>query len=232
MTSPPLAALFDRLAPYVLERQLLFEKEVMGQPWEADVEAGRLVVGGQSLRIEVLATYSSQTGTLLWSWARGERFGEGWPASATVSASRLRELGAGVPELEDGMLALAPEEADDLVLVALGLLGEAGVASGVPLSYRGDHAHGSVYLLVDAPERVEPVDMPALRVVSLFPQLVGMGVPLSSPRAAFVAYCARHGMQLTEGHDTVRAVDATGSSVTARFDVDGRLEGIDADLRT
>lgn len=224
-------ALFDRLAPYVLERQLLFEKENAGQAWEADVEEGVLVVGARRMRVEVLATYSSHSGTLLWSWARGEQLGEGWPEPATRAAQRVRALGAEVPELREGMPALSPEEADDAVLVALGLLGEAGLAGGLPLSYRGDHDHGSVYLYVDAPELVTPVDLPALRVVSLFPQLLAMGVPLGSPRASFVSYCRAHAMTITEGHDTVRAVDATGSAVTARFDAAGRLEGIDADLK-
>lgn len=231
MASHALRALFDRTAPYVLERQLLFEKEVQGKAWEADVEAGVLTVGERRVRMEVLATYSSQSGTLLWAWARGEVLGQGWPEEAIVSARKLRALGEGVPELAEAMPALSPEEADDLVLAGLGLLAEAGVAGGVPLYYRGDHEHGSFYLLVDAPELVERVDMPALRVVSLFPQLVAMGVPLSSPRAAFVAYCEKHAMTVTASHDTVRAVDASGSSVTARFDAEGGLEAIDADLR-
>ena len=231
MTSDAFCGLFDRLAPFVLERQLIFEKENAGQPWQADVEAGTLVIAGRTMRIEVLATYSSQSGTLLWSWARAARFGEGWPSSATRAASRVRELGRGVPELEGGMPALTPEDADDVILVALGLLGGIGLAGGVPLSYRGDHDHGSVYLYVDAPELVSAVDMPALRVVSLFPQLIAMGVPLSSPREAFVAYCVAHEMKITDADRTVRAIDRTGSSVTARFDELGRLEAIDSDLR-
>ncbi|MBN8613957.1 MAG: hypothetical protein J0L92_25395 [Deltaproteobacteria bacterium] len=231
MTSDAFRGLFDRLAPFVLERQLIFEKENAGQPWQADVEAGTLVIAERTMRIEVLATYSSQSGTLLWSWARAARFGEGWPSSATRSASRVRELGRGVPELEEGMPVLSPEDADDVILVALGLLGGIGVAGGVPLSYRGDHDHGSVYLYVDAPELVSAVDMPALRVVSLFPQLIAMGVPLSSPREAFVAYCVAHAMKVTDAERTVRASDRTGSSVTARFDEHGRLEAIDSDLR-
>jgi hypothetical protein len=231
MPSEPFRQLFDRLAPFVLERQLMFEKDNAGQPWEADVEAGTLVVGKRRMSIEVLGTYSSQSGTLLWSWARAARFGEGWPSSATRAASRVRELGRGVPELEEGMPALAPEDADDAVLVALGLLGGIGLAGGVPLSYRGDHDHGSVYLYVDAPELVTHVDMPALRVTSLFPQLIAMGVPLTDPRAAFAAYCGAHAMKVTKSGDTLRALDATGSSVTARFDATGRLEGIDSDLR-
>lgn len=230
MTSEAFQALFDSHAPFVLERQLLFEKEVLGQPWEADVEAGVLVIGARRMRMEVLATYSSASGTLLWSWARGEKLGEGWPERATVAARRVRERAAGVPELAEGMPVLAAEEADDVMLVALGLLGQEGTG-GRPLYYRGDHDHGSFYLLVDAPELVAGVDLPALRVVSLFPQLVAMGVPLRDPRTAFVAYCRAHGMVVTDGSDTVRAVDPTGSSVTAKFDGQGRLEAIDSDLR-
>ncbi len=231
MPSEPFRDLFDRLAPFVLERQLMFEKDNAGQPWDADIEAGTLAVGKRRMTIEVLATYSSASGTLLWSWARAARLGQGWPSNATRAASRVRELGRGVPELEDGMPALAPEDADDAVLVALGLLGGIGLAGGVPLSYRGDHDHGSVYLYVDAPELVAAVDMPALRVVSLFPQLIAMGVPLSDPRASFAAYCHAHAMKVSDAAGTVRAVDRTGSSVTARFDAEGRLEGIDSDLR-
>lgn len=231
MTSEALQDLFDRHAPYVLERQLLFEKEVLGQPWEADVESGVLVIGERRVRTEVLATYSSASATLLWSWARADKLGQGWPESVTVAARRVRDRAADVPELAEGMPALSPEDSDDVMLVALGLLGEEGTAGGRPLYYRGDHDHGSFYLLVDAPELVPPVEHPALRVVSLFPQLVAMGVPLRSPRAAFASYCRAHAMQLSEGHDTVRAVDGSGSSVTAKFDADGRLEAIDSDLR-
>jgi hypothetical protein len=235
MPSDAFRTLFDRHAAYVLERQLLFEKVSASKPWEADVEAGVLHVGEHRMRTEVLATFSSRSGTLLWSWARGAELGQGWPEPATRAASHVRALGAGVPELETGMSAMPPEDADDTILVALGLLGEAGVAKGVPLSYRGDHDHGSVYLLVDAPELVPAVDRPALRVVSLFPQLVAMGVPLADPRAAFMSYARAHRMEVTRspsgaGEETVRALAATGGSVTARFDVEGRLVAIDSEL--
>ena len=235
MPSDAFRTLFDRHAAHVHERQLLFEKECAGKPWEADVEAGVLVVGAHRVRIEVLATYSSKSGTLLWSWARATELGQGWPEPATRAASRVRALGAGVPELETGMTAMPPEDADDTMLVALGLLGEAGIARGVPLSYRGDHDHGSVYLFVDAPELVPAVDRPALRVVSLFPQLVAMGVPLADARGAFESYARAHRMEVTRspsggGEETVRAVDRTGGAVTARFDAEGRLVAIDANL--
>ncbi|MBX7196729.1 MAG: hypothetical protein K1X94_32045 [Sandaracinaceae bacterium] len=231
MATRAFQGLFDRFAPLVLERQLRFEKENAGRPWEADVEAGTLVLGDHRLRIEVLATYSSSSGTLLWSWARAERYGQGWPAHATLAASRVRALGAGVPELEDGMPTLSPEDADDVMIVALGLLGEVGLAGGQPLLYRGDHEHGSVYLYVDAPDRVEPVELPALRISSFFPQLLAMGVPLTDVRAAFVAYCAAHGMEVVDGEAAVTATDRSGSSLTARFDEHGRLTDLDASLR-
>lgn len=235
MPSDAFRALFDRHAAYVLERQLLFEKEVAGQPWEADVEEGLLVVGARRARVEVLATYSSQSQTLLWSWARAAELGQGWPEPATRAASRLRDLGAGVAELESGMISMPSEEADDAILVALGVLGQAGLAGGVPLSYRGDHDHGSVYLYVDAPELVARVECPALRMSSLFPQLLAMGVPLSDPRAAFTSYARAHRMDVTrgpsgEGEETVRARDATGSAVAARFDAAGRLLALTSDL--
>lgn len=230
MRSPAFRELFDAHAPFVLDRQLLFEKRVAGQAWRADVEAGTLEVGSLVARAEVLATYSNASGTFLWSWARAAELGTGWPARATAAAGRVRALGSDVPELSEGMLAMSAEDADDVVLVALGLLGRDGYAAGRPLSFRGDHEHGSVYLVLDAPDLVEPVDCAARRVVALFPQLLAMGVPIEKPRAAFVAYCRAHGMRIVESHDTVRSEDATGSSVTARFDATGQLGAIDAQI--
>jgi hypothetical protein len=82
---------------------------------------------------------------------------------------------------------------------------------------------------------VPAVDRPALRVVSLFPQLVAMGVPLADPRAAFTSYARAHHMAITrspsgDAEETVRALDGTGGAVTARFDAEGRLVAIDANL--
>jgi hypothetical protein len=90
-------------------------------------------------------------------------------------------------------------------------------------------------VLFRSPELVPAVDRPALRVVSLFPQLVAMGVPLADPRSAFESYAHAHHMEVTrspsgDGEQTVRALDTTGGSVTARFDAEGRLVAIDADL--
>ena len=224
--------LFDTHAAFAMESQMAFEEMAAGQPWEADVEAGTLTVGPLSSRTQVLASYSQVSGTLLWAWARERELGEGWPEQTTPASKHIASLGKDAPELSSGMAKLTPEEADDAVLIGVALLHAAGPkAAGVdaPAFYRGDHAQGSIYLLVDSAKlRFAPKHV-ANKVLETFPKLVAMGMPFTSVQRAFESYVSMHGMTLEGNARSVVAKHASGT-VTALFDESGRLEKISGEL--
>jgi hypothetical protein len=225
-------ALFDTYAAFAMESQMAFEEMAAGQAWEVDVEEGTLTVGPFTSRTQVLASYSQVSGTLLWAWARERELGEGWPEQTTLASKHIASLGEEAPELSEGIAKLTAEEADDAVLIGVALLHAAGrkaVEVDAPAFYRGDHAQGSIYLLVDSGKvRFAPKHV-AMKVLETFPKLVAMGMPFTSVQRAFESYASMHGMKLEADAQTVTAKHASGT-LTARFDEAGRLEKLDGEL--
>lgn len=224
--------LFDTYAAFAMESQMAFEEMAAGQAWEVDVETGTLTVGPFTSRTQVLASYSQVSGTLLWAWARERELGEGWPTHTTLASKHIASLGEDAQEFSAGIAKLSPEEADDAVLIGVALLHAAGrnaVEVDAPAFYRGDHAQGSIYLLVDSAKvRVAPKNV-AKKVLETFPKLVAMGMPFTSVQRAFASYAQMHGMTLEEGAQKVVATHASGS-VTAHFDEAGGITTLDATL--
>lgn len=224
--------LFDKYAAFAMESQMAFEEMAAGQAWEVDVEAGMLTIGAFESRTQVLASYSQVSGTLLWAWARERELGEGWPEHTTVASKHIASLGEDVPEFKAGIAKLTAEEADDAVLVGVALLHAAGrnaVEVDAPAFYRGDHAQGSIYLLVDSGKvRFAPKHV-AMKVLETFPKLVAMGMPFTSVQRALESYASMHGMTLEVDGQTVIAKHASGT-LTGRFDGAGRLEKLSGEL--
>jgi len=220
--------LFDKYAAYAMDSQQEMERIAQGQPWEVDIDAGTLTVGGFTARTQVLASYSQVSGTLLWAWARERELGEGWPEQSTVASKHIASLGEDAPELSEGLTKLTAEEADDAVLVGVALLHAAGrnaVGVDAPAFYRGDHAQGSIYLLVDSAKlRPTPKDISA-HVTARFPQYLAIGMPFTSAQRAFEHYAVAHKMTVDVDGATVIAKHASGT-VTAAFDEAGRLTKI------
>lgn len=224
--------LFDRHAAYAMDGQQEMERIAVGQPWDADIDGGSLTVGNFTTRIQVLASYSKVSGTLLWAWARARELGEGWPEHATLASKHIATLGKDAPELSAGIAKLSEEEADDAVLIGVALLDVAGrnaVGVDAPAFYRGDHAQGSIYLLVDSAKlRVKPEHI-ALHVMNRFAEYIQIGMPFTSAQRAFEHYARAHKMTVEVNETTVLASEPRGI-VTAKFDASGRLANINGEL--
>ncbi|MQY04706.1 DUF6882 domain-containing protein [Actinomadura macrotermitis] len=125
-------ALLELAAPHLAvtaERLERHHSALAGQPFERDLARGTGRVGDRDVRVGVLGSYAENR-TFQWFWAAGVRPG----SPGAEHAERLRALGEehGVPELTEPLLDLGAfydprAAADDLAVMALGLLGAAGV---------------------------------------------------------------------------------------------------------
>lgn len=223
--------LFDRHAAFAMDSQQEMERIAVGQPWDADIDGGSLTVGSFTTRIQVLASYSKVSSTLLWAWARERELGEGWPVHMTPASKHIATLGHAAPELSAGIAKLGEDEADDAVLVGVALLHAAGrdaVGVDAPAFYRGDHAQGSIYLLVDS-AKLRPkrdADLAAYVMDRFVTYTKKMGMPFTSAQRAFEHYAAAHKMKVEVTGTTVNATDSAGGIVTAEFDASGKLTNI------
>ena len=222
--------LFDRHAAYAMDGQQEMERISVDQPWDADIDGGSLTVGNFTTRIQVLASYSQVSGTLLWAWARRRELGEGWPEHTTLASKHIATLGKDAPEFSAGIAKLSEDEADDAVLIGVALLDAAGrTAVGVdaPAFYRGDHAQGSIYLLIDS-AKLRPIreENLASYVMDRFVTYVKMGMPFTSAQRAFEHYARAHKLRVEATGTTVLATDDDEGVVTAEFDTTGKLTGI------
>lgn len=222
--------LFDRHAAFAMDSQQEMERIAVDQPWHADIDGGSLTVGNFTTRIQVLASYSKVSSTLLWAWARARELGEGWPEKMTLASKHIATLGHAAPELSAGIAKLSEEEADDAVLVGVALLDVAGrnaVGVDAPAFYRGDHAQGSIYLLVDS-AKLRPIrdENLASYVMERFVTYVKMGMPFTSAQRAFEHYARAHQLAVEVKGTTVVATDNDEGVLTAEFDATGRLTGI------
>ena len=224
--------LFDRHAAFAMDSQQEMERIAAGQPWDADIDGGQLTVGSFTTRIQVLASYSKVSSTLLWAWARERELGQGWPVHTTLASKHIATLGHAAHELSAGIAKLTEEEADDAVLIGVALLQEAGrkaVGVDAPAFYRGDHAQGSIYLLVDSAKLSTKPEHIALHVMNRFAEYVKIGLPFTSAQRAFEHYARAHTMTVEVKETTVIATEPRGV-LTAKFDAQGRLANINGEL--
>lgn len=161
-------ALRDALSAYAgmaWDRQLDFAEKVGDRPWSADTAQGLIAFGDDlRFRMQVLGSYSFQSGTWLWIWAHTQA--EVAPAFTEV-ARQLQGFGA-AKNLElftQPRTALRQEDLHVIGLIAAGADDSAGY-------YLGNYGEGILLALID-PDHGLPTTAPKPeRVPTVVSQLI------------------------------------------------------------
>jgi hypothetical protein len=176
-----LQPLVDRHAILGFEK-LMHAGEVIGDaPWWVDLDAGRIVFGGElEIRAGLIGT---EAGRWLWAWASPGSY----PEPVVADALALREQD--VPELREPQLALSEDVSlDRIALVAMGVL-------GLDAAYSGALDEDARILLGLRDASLALPEHPPLP--ALLPAVLEAGVVRDWP-AALAAYAQQRGLALDE----------------------------------
>ncbi len=211
---------FQQTVAAAFERQLRLGDVVSDRAWNFSMTDGTLSFAKKGffgkilpLPVQILGTESEGSGTWLWSWANAA---SGIPENLLLTAHRLQDLGNqhGIPELVKGQLPLDELDGHRVGTVASGLNGRGAY-------YRCPYDGGAMFVYL--PDVVLPkVDYPAVRVTTVFPQVLD-AYEVTDHRAALRGLLQALEFRLEE--DSATSVVATHgkTSVQARFDDRGRM---------
>lgn len=222
--------LFEQHAGIALDKQLaaLTEVEDFGLSYntragvisfEKETPSGTLT---RSSRFQILGTESEYAGTWLWSWANEE---SNLPPQLLQVANQLREYGerAGIPELSEPESELDAVSGHLLSMIASGL-------TRAPMYYRCPYEGGAMFVLLQEPSFLKPVENPIRRVAEVFPQLIS-DFDIENHRHALESYLQAYQMRMTSTGRTLTASHARDEGkLTAQFDTLNRLTQLKVSL--
>ena len=218
-------ALRDALSVYAgmaWDRQIDFAETVGDRSWSADTSQGLIQFGDDlRFRMQVLGSYSFQSGTWQWIWANTQA--EVQPAFTEVARQLL---GFGNAQ----QLALFTQPRSELREQDLHTSGL--IAAGADESagyYLGNYGDGILLALIDPAQGLpHAANSKPERVLSVVPQLISEFE--LNHRLLLQHYLPAKGFALEEGAAQITATRGA-SSITAKFDEQGRLSGLTGNLK-
>lgn len=200
-----------------LDRQVHLQDLVGEESWQLDQDAGTISFGPLVCAAQILGTQSDTDRTWLWAWANPSV-----PDAVRRDAERIRDHGQrhGVSHFTDAQAPLDPSMPPEmLALIATELTGADGY-------YRGPYEGGAVFVLLRLPAgaaKAERGDVRrTLRTLGLGTMVLSVGLD----RESVEAYLASTGLTASGEADELVAEDASGRSVSVRFDRAGRVRDI------
>ena len=219
---PALREALSVYAGMAWDRQIDFAERVGDRPWSADMSQGLILFGDDlRFRMQVLGSYSLQSGTWQWIWANTQAE---VPPAFTEVARQL--LGFGNAQqlalFTQPRSALREEDLHTIGLIAAGADESAGY-------YLGNYGDGILLALID-PGQGLPVaaNTKPERVLTVVPQLISEFE--LDHRSLLRHYLPAKGFALQESGSQITAKQGA-SSLTAKFDDEGRLTGLTGNLK-
>lgn len=185
----------------------------LSAPYQADIGAGRLDIGGRPLRVLLLGTVSKQSNTWLWSWAN-QGFSPDVAAIAPVRAVAAKAQQWGLWELGepvfglDGVVDTGLGAGASVALLAAPIVGAVGM-------YAADYGAGVAYFGI-----VDPAcPRPASDAVT-FPRRILSAVDLmpGHARAQILTYAAVHDLPVKGAGTSLRVSLPPQDVITVEFD--------------
>lgn len=165
IADPALREALSTYAGMAWDRQLDFADKVGDRPWSADTAQGLIAFGDDlRFRMQVLGSYSFQSGTWLWIWAHTQA--EVAPAFTEV-ARQLQGFGAAqnLALFTEPRTALRQEDLHVIGLIAAGADDSAGY-------YLGNYGDGILLALIDPDHGLPSTAPKPERVPSVVSQLI------------------------------------------------------------
>lgn len=216
-----LDGLFEDHVASSFEKQEHLAQVIGEHAWEVEMSTGTLTfkqrTGMLETGIQLLGTQSFLDNTWLWAWGNEE---SEIPEDLLGAADHLREVGErdGIASFSNPELAIDENDGHRLAMIACGML-------QMPGYYRGPYGDGAAFFLIHEAEwAFEQVARPALRVATLFPQVLTT-FEIANHARALRGHLRYHGAEITEDRrDRATARFPHGDTLRALFDEHGRLK--------
>lgn len=212
--------LFEKNGGIGLEKQFSLSEVIGDRNWQMDIDTRTLIFGGDiTMDMEILGSYSYQSGTWLWIWANEQA---GYPDAVTESARQFKAMGE---EYNIEFLIKDEYKIEPIDVHALGI-----IASGefnASAYYAGDYGEGIALMLVKS-ALVDSLDYnEEARILTTFPQLISNFTV--NHRRALIAYLEAKGYGYTEkGKELV--ANKRGNEIVATFDNENRLSKLNGEI--
>lgn len=181
------------------------------KPWNVDLTLGKLVLGEDAFRAQILGTFSNSSATFLWAWANSGN--AEWGASLEI-ANSLRQRGErpGNAVFQETSIAAGWVNPNELAYVS----GE--LAGGHPV-FVGAYDGGAALLLLTS-ARLDVADLPLAYLPGI---LSGFGsFANADPRPCVRRFVERLGFSVDPGDRSLTATRGA-DTVTVSFDSEGRV---------
>jgi Family of unknown function (DUF6882) len=222
-------ALFDEHAALAFHRQTQLMDRIGDWAWDFDMDAGTMTFSSRGFlgfgkkRIEtqcqVLGSESEASGTWLWGWGNEE---SGIPADLLRVADSLRELGEveGIAEFTNPSLPLDAWDGHRIAMLA------SGKAEDCAGYFCGPYEGGALFVLLTGPDLAMPIEDPASRFVTLFPEAI-MTFEIHDHALAARGLARDLGLEVS-GSDEMTISDGR-STMRLTFDTEGRLASLEGE---
>jgi hypothetical protein len=209
--------LFLRTVAAAFDKQLALSELIGDSGWSFDMDQGILAFGSSyHFKVQLLGTESDVSSSWLWAWANEQ---SGIPDALLEAAHQLRTYG------QQNQIDALTEPAYDLQPNLHGhfLSMVASIVCKGDAYYRGPYDGGALFMLIKDPAFPRSTVDPALRIVSIFPELI-MNVEISDHQVAFAYYLRYYHAEVSSRERSVVGKFNSGKVVTAAFDGANRLE--------
>ncbi|MEG0975928.1 MAG: hypothetical protein RSD57_18200 [Comamonas sp.] len=221
MDSPALREVLSVYAGMAWDRQMDFAEIVGERAWSADTSQGMIQFGDDlRFRMQVLGSYSFQTGSWQWIWANTQAE---VPPAFTEVARQL--LGFGntqqLPLFTQPRSAIREEDLHTIGLIAAGADESAGY-------YLGNYGDGILLALIDPGHGLPAKASKPERVLTVVPQLISQFT--LDHRTLLRHYLQAKGFAVHETEAQITAQQGA-SQVRAELDAQGRISVINGTLK-
>ena len=220
---PDLASALEPDVVSALDKQHYLADLIGESDWRLDIDSGMLSFGSEtSWRVQLLGTESESSGTWLWAWANAK---SRIPEHLLHAARFLKAIGEQHGILEFGSPTIPLSHVRGHTFAA--------IASGVCRAnayYRCPYDGGALFTLIIDDAFPKCSDPPLQRVVAIFPQAISL-LGISDHRAALLRYLGFYGFSPKDYGRTLTVSEGGRVVLTAKFDEQNRLTGMEAELQ-
>lgn len=206
---------------------LLGEGGEYADRWDVDLDAGTLTFTGRGGTLvtpaHLVGTAAPGPGSWMWAWNNVNGFSD----AVVARAGAVRDFGArfGIKELASAEVPLRGEPRQDAVEYAVA----AGLVNGGLPHYTAEVGGGTVVAFVVDEPRAALGAPSVATAASVVAEALANGAALDH-RRALEAYGELRGFGVPEQTDDLVVLEAADGRLTARFDAEGRITGLDGTI--
>lgn len=214
-------SLLEQYAGIAFEKQYNLAEIIGNNDWQIDMNTGFISFGNKlSYPMQILGTYSFESGTWLWAWANEA---SNIPDNLLVEAKELKELGE---KYNIEFLTMPEYKMESVDVHALGLIASGKFCSSA--YYAGNYGSGILLVTLNSTDVDNVQYNEQGRILRAFPQLIST-FSLNHKRT-LKNYLSAKGYNINEENNSVSA-EKGQNILTAEFDDKDRMTKINGEIK-